>query len=259
MPNNLSLFPIQAPIGRFTDSAGNSYDVMMTMEYARALADLLDRVGGASSLTVSELSTLIMSAPIEGPKVAALQQLVAQLATELAAASLANARLAKLEQLVEDMARDRAPTSAGQVAALAREVKDFGRFVASYGPAPVDWEHPGKIGAKTASTGKFTTLTTTSYTNLSPSNENVEIKPTGTGSVTIAPAQSGAMDNVVLGATTPRDGHFQSVWIQYGFACNGAPPQGPHALGPAATDAASTQALANNLRAALIANGIGST
>jgi hypothetical protein len=37
-----------------------------------------------------------------------------------------------------------------------------------------------------------------------PANKNINMSPTGTGSVTIAPATTGAMDNMVIGATTPK-------------------------------------------------------
>jgi hypothetical protein len=38
----------------------------------------------------------------------------------------------------------------------------------------------------------------------SPANKNVTLSPSGTGTVTINPATAGAMDNVVIGATTPK-------------------------------------------------------
>jgi hypothetical protein len=38
----------------------------------------------------------------------------------------------------------------------------------------------------------------------SPSNKNVTLSPTGTGTVTVNPATTGAMDNMVIGATTPK-------------------------------------------------------
>jgi hypothetical protein len=37
----------------------------------------------------------------------------------------------------------------------------------------------------------------------SPANKNVTLSPTGTGTVTVNPATAGAMNNVVIGATTP--------------------------------------------------------
>ena len=40
--------------------------------------------------------------------------------------------------------------------------------------------------------------------NANPANKNVSIAPTGTGTATINPATTGAMDNMVIGATTPK-------------------------------------------------------
>lgn len=37
-----------------------------------------------------------------------------------------------------------------------------------------------------------------------PSNKNVSLAPSGTGTVTVNPATTGAMDNMVIGATTPK-------------------------------------------------------
>ena len=37
-----------------------------------------------------------------------------------------------------------------------------------------------------------------------PANKNINMSPTGTGSVTIAPATTGAINNMVIGATTPK-------------------------------------------------------
>lgn len=77
--------------------------------------------------------------------------------------------------------------------------------------APTDWERPGKIGATTPNTGKFTTLTTTDKASLNPANADVELKPTGTGKVTINPATLGSMDNVSVGGTTPAAGAFSTL------------------------------------------------
>lgn len=59
------------------------------------------------------------------------------------------------------------------------------------------------IGATSASTGAFTTLTASAAVTLSPANANVVMAPTGTGVVTINPATLGSMDRVAIGATTP--------------------------------------------------------
>ncbi|MES2352075.1 MAG: hypothetical protein V4641_31285 [Pseudomonadota bacterium] len=60
------------------------------------------------------------------------------------------------------------------------------------------------VGATSASTGAFTTLTASGAVALSPANANVVMSPTGTGLVTIAPATAGSMNNVDIGATTAR-------------------------------------------------------
>lgn len=59
------------------------------------------------------------------------------------------------------------------------------------------------IGATSASTGAFTTLTASGAVALSPANANVVLSPTGTGVVTINPATLGSMDKVAIGDTTP--------------------------------------------------------
>ncbi|MBQ5963144.1 hypothetical protein [Massilia sp. ZL223] len=62
----------------------------------------------------------------------------------------------------------------------------------------------------------------------------------------------GALDGVTIGQTTRASGAFTT------FGCNSKAPQASAALGGAATDLATVITLTNNIRAALIANGIGS-
>ena len=62
----------------------------------------------------------------------------------------------------------------------------------------------------------------------------------------------GTLDGVAIGQTTRASGAFTT------FGCNSKDPQAAAALGGAATDLASAITLTNNIRAALIANGIGS-
>jgi hypothetical protein len=78
MPNKLNLFPARVPIGRFVGPDGQAIDVLMTIEFGRALADLLVRVGGANGMTNDELASLVESI---GPdaEVLALRGEVAQL------------------------------------------------------------------------------------------------------------------------------------------------------------------------------------
>lgn len=67
------------------------------------------------------------------------------------------------------------------------------------------------IGVTSAASGAFTTLTASSTVTLSPANANVTISPTGTGIVTVNPAATGTMDNMTIGATTPRAATFTSI------------------------------------------------
>jgi hypothetical protein len=55
------------------------------------------------------------------------------------------------------------------------------------------------------------TITAQSTVTFNPSNANVSIQPTGTGTVTINPATAGTMDNVAIGATTATTGKFTTV------------------------------------------------
>lgn len=60
--SSLNLFPVRVPIGKAIDSAGKSCDVLMTMEFARALSNLLLRVGGNDGLPVGDIEELTLEA-----------------------------------------------------------------------------------------------------------------------------------------------------------------------------------------------------
>jgi hypothetical protein len=49
--------------------------------------------------------------------------------------------------------------------------------------------------------------------NANPSNKNVSIAPTGTGTATINPATAGTMNNMVIGGTTPLAGSFTDLSV----------------------------------------------
>ncbi len=59
------------------------------------------------------------------------------------------------------------------------------------------------IGNISRGSGAFTSLQANSTVNLNPPNANVSITPTGTGTLNIAPAASGTMDNVTIGSVSP--------------------------------------------------------
>jgi hypothetical protein len=125
------------------------------------------------------------------------------------------------------------------------------------------------IGAATASTGAFTTLTASGAVALSPANANVTVAPTGTGTVTVNPAVAGAMNNMDIGAVTPKTVKGSTVQSVGGFGCNGKTPQTAVAVGAALaayaaganglSTGAAMSALVAKVQAidtALIANGI---
>ena len=59
-----------------------------------------------------------------------------------------------------------------------------------------------------------------------------------------------------IGNRLPAPGSFTTLTAANGFGCNGKNAQGTATVNSAATDLASVIALCNQLRAALIANGI---
>ena len=67
------------------------------------------------------------------------------------------------------------------------------------------------VGASSASTGAFTTLSANSTVGLSGSNAQITISPTGTGSVTVAPATAGTINNMSIGASTRGSGAFTTL------------------------------------------------
>jgi hypothetical protein len=67
------------------------------------------------------------------------------------------------------------------------------------------------IGGTTRAAGNFSTLDANSTVGLSPSNANVTVSPTGTGTVTMAPATAGTINNISIGATTRAAGNFTTL------------------------------------------------
>jgi len=87
-------------------------------------------------------------------------------------------------------------------------ISPTGTGTVTMAPATLGSINNMSIGATTASTGAFTTLTSSSTTTFSPSNASVAISPTGTGTVTMAPATLGSINNMSIGATTASTGRF---------------------------------------------------
>ena len=83
-------------------------------------------------------------------------------------------------------------------ASIAKRVYSGGGFV-------------GAIGNVARSTGAFTSLSATSTVSFSPSNANITISPSGTGTVTMSPAGGGSINNMSVGASTRSTGAFTSL------------------------------------------------
>lgn len=67
----------------------------------------------------------------------------------------------------------------------------------------------------------------------------------------------GSIDGTAVGANTASTGAFTTLAASGAFGCNGSTPQTKATFNAASTDLASVIALCNQIRAALIANGIG--
>ncbi len=220
--STLNLFPARIEIGQFRGADGVDVKVYQSPEFARALSALLQRVGGVNGLSTTDLAMLVMDVlarplPASEPGVAFLEPQLVGAAPEFV----------NLSQQVESLALSQPLDISATVADLVRQVNELQSQVAMLSapaaPSPpfygaeewviaysspsavsVDWERPGEIGAQVPNSGAFTTLTASAAVTLSPANANVIIAPTGTGLATISPATTGAMDNMTLGATTPK-------------------------------------------------------
>jgi hypothetical protein len=60
------------------------------------------------------------------------------------------------------------------------------------------------IGGSTPVDGTFTQLTTTGAVSAVSTNQQISLAPTGTGTVTISPATTGTINNVAIGAASPK-------------------------------------------------------
>ena len=67
------------------------------------------------------------------------------------------------------------------------------------------------IGVINPKAGTFSQLTATGFVNITDGNQQVNISPTGNGTVTINPATTGKIDNVAIGANVTRSGTFSQL------------------------------------------------
>jgi hypothetical protein len=181
----------------------------------RALSDLMVRVGGPSNMSLDELAVMIATAPVDATG-AALQQEVEALREQLAAANQMAARVAALEKQLADLSKlASVHGSPAGVAALAKRVDELANLVNSTGPAPVDWEHPGKLGQAKANSAKVTTLaasgqiTSTVADGTAPMVVTSKTKVTNLNADTLDGTDWAAPGTI--GGTTPASANFTTV------------------------------------------------
>lgn len=99
----LNLFPVRVPIGRVTGPDGRALDVLMTPEFARALADLLVRIGGANGMGTDDIAAL---ASTEAPaaQVLALMGKVEELRAQVELVAPAVALYRQIEAMRAELA-----------------------------------------------------------------------------------------------------------------------------------------------------------
>lgn len=157
-------------------------------------------------------------------------------------------------------------------------VSPTGTGTATINPATAGTVNNMSIGATTARSGRFTTLETTISAGGSSTKAWI-LQPSGAYSIGLGPTSTeGIIEyNSGVGAASFFGHRFLvngterlkidgtglvnvtgSLRSTGAFACNGQAVQTPFALGAAATDLPTVITLANNIRQALINNGIGS-
>lgn len=217
----LNLFPARVPIGHVPGANGRPVPVLISPEFARALADLLVRVGGPVAMGNDELAIDALfaemlpasPAPVEDSPLSALaaqlgemQKRVEQLEQELERTTRTAATAGEMQKRVEQLEQELERVAAPVAAATAELVKTAGAWAVeqAFGPPPVraavatDWTKPGAIGSATPNSGAFTTLSTTSNATLGST--------TATNSVLVRGANAGVNGGaallVHLGGTT---------------------------------------------------------
>ena len=165
----LNLFPIRVPIGSVIDGNGTTRDVLMTPEFARALTDVLQRIGGPSGLGSDDIALLCSfgSTPID---------LAAQ-ASEAAQSAPADltAQVSAMRAEISDL-RNQLDTAQGY-GALAQQIEEMRKLIGMIEDPGAAVRHllttmaplksPSFIGVPTAPTAvadtNTTQLATTAY------------------------------------------------------------------------------------------------
>lgn len=221
MGEQLNLFPARAAIGQ-ADASGKVY---MTPEFSRALGQLLVRVGGPDGMSNDDLALEVQQsdAAVLARHQALLSELVLQVATLTSNLAAVDGMRKQLEAL------ELAGVNVG---------------------APTDWEHPGKIGAAKANSASFTSINRVAITS-----------PATSATLALADQKTFTVSNTLTlagtDAATLNIGAGGTLGTAAFAAASSFAGRTNTGVGPAATDAASTQNLANNLRTVLLSVGIG--
>lgn len=229
----LNLFPARVPIGTLQPDG----TVLMTPEFARAMSAVFDRIGRADGMSSDDLALLASSGPqpdMEARRAIADMALNVPIDQGALVATLL-AKVAALDMQVAQLAG-----TAAEISMLRRRTDGAEVLATHRDPFRVSWERPGRIGFFKANTGAFTDLTAQTFNK-----------------VTITAPASGATLSLADGATltVPAPGGTLGS-AAYANASDFAASSGT-ALAPVATDAASTQTLANSIRAVLVSIGAG--
>lgn len=186
------LFPVRVPIGYVstTDRDGNEVDlsVLMTPEFARALADLLTRIGGENGMDVDEIANYLADLSAQSvftpPDLVMANTDVQQVIQQV---TIMRQELQDLQQQLD---------SKSQI--LNSLMSDLENIIVNPVSQNQDWEHPGKIGNQVPNTGKFTSIDTPQVNNSAgdlilyrSSAERIRATATG-GTVTGALTVTGA-------------------------------------------------------------------
>lgn len=153
----LNLFPTRIEIGQFEAPGGKQVKVYASPEFSRALAKLLERVGGQHGLDATSLAVLASFDPVVD---------VAPTFGDIEISSAASEVVALRDQLAEVTAQLDGVLCA--VAPLVQRVEALEAQL-QLSDTGTDWEHPGKIGFRTSNTGAFTVLSTGAGTVAAPS------------------------------------------------------------------------------------------
>lgn len=276
MTDTLNLFPARIPIGKWRDPVtGKDIPVNMSTEFERALGALFRRIGGPIAFSNDDIA--ILTAGADGAAaIASAESRVAQLEQQILALQAQVAAMAQANKRLNDMERGSIYGAQAVVGQQAKRISDLEVLSAAAQVSYLDWTRPGKIGSGTPNTAAFTSVT---Y-----SGQLTSTIATGTAPMVIASTTKVANLNVDLldgadwavpasiGSTTPNSAVFTTLRATGAFGCNGAAVQTAAASGGAVATTAATNVspfgyttaaqadgiriLLNNIRAALVANGI---